>query len=247
MLKSMSLGDHLDELRYRLVRMIFGLAAGVIICVIPIFGHRLMRLLTAPYKAAMENSGLTPKFIAIQPAEQFLVYLKTCLVFGLLLSAPWFFYQIWAFVTSGLYKRERKFVYAVAPASAVLFVAGTLFFMVMIAPLALKFFITFKTGVDYIEFSSTLQNYVHLVLALSLIFGLAFQMPIAVVFAERMGLVSIEAMANARKMVILGLVVVAAVVTPPDVISQIALAVPLYVLFEGSLVVCRILRKRQTK
>jgi sec-independent protein translocase protein TatC len=91
----------------------------------------------------------------------------------------------------------------------------------------------------------SLQSYINFVLSLTLIFGLAFQMPIAIVFAEKMGLVTIKALASSRKFVVLGLVVIAAIATPPDVISQIALAVPLYVLYEVSILVCRISRKRK--
>jgi sec-independent protein translocase protein TatC len=242
-LKTMSLGEHLEELRYRLIRAIAGAGVGLVVCLF--FGRYLMRVIAKPYEVAMKTAGLEPEFIAIQPPEQFLVYIKTCLVFGLVISAPWVFYHIWAFVSSGLYRHERKFIYAVAPASALLFMAGALFFMVVIAPMAMLFFIKFDTGIDFVRFSSTLQNYVNLVLSLTLIFAVAFQMPIAIVFAERMGLVSIQTLTSVRRYVILGLVITAAIATPPDVISQIALAVPLYVLFEGSIVVCRFLRRRK--
>ena len=242
-LKTMSLGEHLEELRYRLIRAIAGAGVGLVACLF--FGRYLMRVIAKPYEVAMKIAGLEPEFIAIQPPEKFLVYIKTCLVFGLVISSPWVFYHIWAFISSGLYRHERKFIYVVAPASALLFMTGAVFFMVVIAPMAMLFFIKFDTGIDFVRFSSTLQNYVNLVLSLTLIFAVAFQMPIAIVFAERMGLVSIQTLTSVRRYVILGLVIAAAIATPPDVISQIALAVPLYVLFEGSIVVCRFLRRRK--
>ena len=120
-----------------------------------------------------------------------------------------------------------------------------MFFIWAIAPLAMTFFIRFNTGIDFVKVNVTLQSYIGFVLSLTLIFGLAFQMPIGIVFAERMGLVSVESLVKVRKFVILGLVIVAAIATPPDVISQIALAVPLYILFEGSVLVCRAMRKRK--
>ncbi len=242
-LKTMSLGEHLEELRYRLIRALAGACLGLVACLF--FGRYLMRIIARPYEIAMKIAGLEPEFIAIQPPEKFLVYIKTCLVFGLVISAPWVFYHIWAFISSGLYRHERKLIYVVAPASALLFMAGAVFFMVVIAPMAMLFFIKFNTGIDFVRFSSTLQNYINLVLSLTLIFALAFQMPIAIVFAERMGLVSIETLTSGRRYVILGLVITAAVATPPDVISQIALAIPLYVLFEGSILICRFLRRRK--
>jgi len=242
-LKSMSLGDHLEELRYRLMMAIGGVLVGLVGCLF--FGRVLLRLIASPYESAMAAAKLQPELQAIQLPEQFMVYLKTCLVFGLLVSAPWVFYHAWAFVSSGLYHKERKFIYAVAPASAALFIAGAFFFMLVIAPLTMIFFITFETGVDFVQVRVTLQSYISFVLSLTLIFGLAFQMPIAIIFAERMGLVTTEALGRVRKFVIIGLVIVAAIVTPPDVISQIALALPLYALFEASIVICRLLRKHK--
>lgn len=243
-LKTMSLGDHLEELRIRLMLTFAGALVGLVICLF--FGRYLFQLIIMPYLDAMEKAGLDPKFLVIQPPEQFIVYLKTCVVFGILISAPWIFYQLWAFVSSGLYQRERKYIHVVAPISALLFISGAVFFMVVVAPMAMLFFINFKVGIDFVQSGMwSLREYVNFVLSLTLIFGLAFQMPIAIVFAEKMGLVSIQQLSKARKFTIIGLFVTAAIVTPPDVISQVALAVPLYVLFEGSILVCRILRRRK--
>jgi len=240
----MSLGDHLDELRGRLFLAIAGLVVGLIICLF--FGDYLFKIIVKPYTSAMGAAELDPRFLVIQPSDQFMVYIKTCLVFGVLVSAPWIFYHAWAFISSGLYKRERKFVYTVAPISAVLFVAGSLFFILIVAPMAMLFFINFKVGIDFVQSGMwSLQSYINFILTLTLIFGLAFQMPIAIVFAERMGLVSAKVLVSSRKFVILGLVIIAAIATPPDVISQIALAVPLYILYEASILVCRISRKRK--
>ncbi len=242
-LKTMSLGDHLEELRGRLIRSIAGLLIGAGICLC--FGRFLLRIIALPYKQVMINAGLEPNLQAIKLPEQFMVYIITCLVFGLLLSSPWVFYQVWAFVSLGLYNREKKYIHVVAPVSALLFIAGAVFFMLVIAPMSMAFFIKFNTGIEFVKVNVTLQSYIQFVLSLTLIFGLAFQMPIAIVFAEKMGLVSIENLTKARKFTILGLLVTAAMVTPPDVISQIALAVPLYVLFEASILVCRFLRRRK--
>ena len=106
--RSMSLGDHLDELRGRLILAILGLAVGLIVCLF--FGKTPLSLIAAPYKTAMIEAGLEPVLITIQPAEKFMVYLKTTLLFGLILSSPWVFYQFWAFISAGLYKHEKKYV-----------------------------------------------------------------------------------------------------------------------------------------
>lgn len=241
-LKTMSLGDHLEELRARLILTILGILAGLILCLF--FGKFLIGLLATPFEKATNSPDVLHHLQTIQPAEGFLMYIKVCLVFGLLISSPWVFWQIWAFVSSGLYRHERKFVYTAAPISALLFITGAIFFLVIIAPLAMGFFISVNERLS-LAFNWTFQSYINLILTLTLIFGVAFQMPIAIVFAERMGLVSIETLTSIRRYVILGLVIIAAVATPPDVISQIALAVPLYVLFEGSILICRFLRRRK--
>ena len=243
-LPSMSLGDHLDELRGRLIFAIAGLLVGAVICLC--FGKYLFKVIVTPYTSAMEKANLDPRFLVIQPSDQFMVYLKTCLVFGVLVSAPWIFYHAWSFVSSGLYKREKKFIHTVVPISAILFITGSLFFILIVAPMAMLFFVNFKIGIDFVQSGMwSLQSYINFILSLTLIFGLAFQMPIGIVFAEKVGLVKISALVSSRKFVILGLVVIAAIATPPDVISQIALAVPLYVLYEASILVCRISRKRK--
>jgi len=243
-LKTMSLGDHIEELRARLILIILGLAVGLILCLF--FGKFLIGLLATPFEKATDSTDVLRHLQTIQPAEGFIVYIKVCLVFGLLITSPWVFWQIWAFVSSGLYRRERKFVYAVAPISALLFTTGAIFFLVIIAPLAMGFFIKFNERLALAS-NWTFQSYINMVLALTLVFGAAFQMPIAIVFAQMMGLVSIQALGRARKFVILGLVIAAAMATPPDPISQLALAVPLYVLFEGSILICRFLQWRKSK
>jgi sec-independent protein translocase protein TatC len=235
-LKTMSLGDHLEELRSRLILTTLGVFAGLILCLF--FGKFLIGLLATPFEKATNSTDVLRHLQTIQPAEGFLMYIKVCLVFGLLITSPWVFWQIWAFVSSGLYRHERRFVYTAAPISALLFIAGAIFFLVIIAPLAMGFFIAFNERLSLAS-NWTFQSYINMVLALALIFGVAFQMPIAIVFAEMMGLVSIDALAKARKFVLLGLFIAAAMATPPDPVSQITLAVPLYVLFEGSIVICR--------
>lgn len=241
--KSMSLGDHLEELRTRIILALVGLALGVIISLA--FGGYLINLLAVPYEAAMEKAGQEPMFQAIKPAEKFLVYLKTCFLFGLIASSPWVLYQFWAFVSAGLYKHEKKYIYTVVPFSVSLFLAGAIFFITVVAPLTMRFFINFSPGIPYVEDRWTFQSYVDLVLWLTLVFGAAFQMPIVIVGLEKLGIVTLDALKSSRKYVILGLVIVSAMATPPDVISQISLAVPLYALYEASIIFCRVTRSKE--
>jgi sec-independent protein translocase protein TatC len=241
-LKSMSLGDHLEELRARLILIILGVFVGLIVSLF--FGRFLVDILTIPFARALGSPDVMHELQTIQPAEGFLVYIKVCLFFGLLITSPWVFWHLWAFISSGLYKHEKKYVHVVVPLSAALFITGSVFFMVVIAPLAFGFFVKFNERLSLAS-NWTFQNYINMVLMLTLVFGIAFQLPIAIVFAERMGLVSIEQLSKGRKFVLLGLVIIAAMATPPDVISQIALAVPLYGLFECSILFCRFTRRRK--
>lgn len=242
-LKSMSLGDHLEELRARLIMIIIGAVIGLIVCLF--FGKFFVKVLMNPYAKAI-ISDVSSGLQTIQPAEGFVMYIKICLLFAILLTSPWLFWHIWAFVSAGLYKHERKYIHVVVPISATLFVTGAVFFLTVIAPLAMKFFIKFNQRLS-LPSNWTFQSYINMVIMLTLVFGAAFQLPIAIVFAERMGLVSIENLTRSRRFVILGLIIVAAVATPPDPVSQIALAVPLYILFESSIVVCRIMRRRKQR
>jgi len=188
----------------------------------------------------------TATLVALAPTEGFMVYIKTSMLFGILLTSPWLIWQIWAFVSAGLYKREKRYVHTVAPVSAILFTTGGLFFMLVVAPLVMRFLIRFDALIGTQSFWG-IQKYVTMVFSLTLVFGAAFQMPIAIVFAELLGLVTVEALAKNRKFVVLGIVVVSAMATPPDVVSQLALAVPLYGLYEASIIFCRIWRAKRKK
>jgi len=241
-LPSMSLGDHLEELRARLILAIVGLAVGISVSCF--FGQYFVKLLLKPYEAAIKSTGVATHIQAIAVAEPFMVYMQAVLVLGTLVASPWIFYQFWAFLSAGLYQRERRFVYKVVPFSVVLFIVGTLFFLFVIAPMTMKFFVTFNLGIDYLEYNPQISDYIGLMLNLALIFGLAFQIPLVIIFAERLGLVKLETLKKYRKYVLLGVFVVAAVVTPSaDMITQTALAIPLYLLYEGSIFYCGLRRK----
>lgn len=247
-LKSMSLGDHLEELRARLILALVGLVVGLVVALF--FGNAFLDILLVPFKNAMTDAQVEFKLQALKVTETFTIFLKASFVLAVLLTCPWIIYQFWAFVSAGLYKKERRYVYAVAPFSAILFITGVLFFLFAVAPLALKFFLRFDIGQDnLVEYRPSITDYVNFILILSLIFGATFQSPIAIVFAERMGLVSVETLTKNRKYVLLAIVIIAAVVTPgPDVISQVLLGIPLYLLYEGSILVCRFWRnKRQNE
>jgi sec-independent protein translocase protein TatC len=227
---TMSLGDHLDELRMRLLRALVGLVIGAIIGFI--CGRYIIEFIKEPYTDAMDAMGLEARLIVLAPAQGFVSYVKISLISGLILSSPWVFYQIWMFIAAGLYPNEKRYVYLAAPFSAALFVAGAFFFLLVVAPITLGFLVKFNENWIRATSSFTFPDYISFVSHLMLVFGIAFQTPTAIFFLNRTGLVSIQALHRSRKFVLLAIFVVAAMATPPDVVSQITLAIPLYLLFE---------------
>jgi len=234
----MSFGDHLEELRARIILALLGLGAGLTICIF--FSGFFLSLLAKPYIHAAQQIGLDGNLLAITLSEKFLVYMKTSLLFGIVISSPWVFYQLWKFISAGLYVRERKFIYIIIPVCAALFIVGALFFLFVIAPIMIRFFIGFDAGIKSVQTQVTLSSYINFMFSMMLIFGLCFQMPVAIVAVNRIGIVSLENLKKARKYILLAIFIVAAVVTPSaDMISQIALAVPMYILFELGILFCR--------
>jgi len=224
---TMSLGDHLEELRSRLILAMLGLAVGAVICLI--FCSDIIAFIEAPYIGVMGDGA---QLQTLAPADGITSYIKIALISGLILSSPWVFYHIWMFVAAGLYQHEKRYVHLATPFSAILFIMGALFFVLIVAPLTLSFLVKFNQRVLGVNSNFTFANYISFVTMLMLVFGLAFQTPIAIFFLNKTGLVSIEGLCKSRKFVLLGIFIVAAMATPPDVVSQVTLAVPLYALFE---------------
>lgn len=255
---SMSLGDHLDELRFRLMHIILGIAVGLVVCLF--FGSHIVDFIQRPYLEAVNSlqgvavtadsaqsgvdaGSVMPEKYQLQtlsPAGGLLSYMKIVLVSGVLLSSPWVFYHIWMFIATGLYPKEKKFVYKATPVSAGLFVCGALFFVLVVAPLSLTFLVNFNDRVLNLRSAFDFSEYVLFVTTLTFVFGVAFQMPLAIFFLNKAGLVSVKQLAASRKYVLFGIVIVAAMATPPDVISQLTLALPLYLLFELGIIFSRL-------
>jgi sec-independent protein translocase protein TatC len=225
---TMSLGDHLEELRSRLILSIAGLVAAFILCIF--FGRYIIAFIEKPYVKIMgENARLQ----CLAPADGFVVYMQIAMVAAIVISSPWIFYQMWLFVSAGLYPNERRYIYLAVPFSAGLFIAGALLFVFEIAPVTLGFLVLFNKEFLGVESNFTFQNYISFMGIMMLVFGLAFQTPIAIFFLNKIGIVSIDMLRRSRRYVILGIVIVAAAVIPgSDAISLFALAVPMYLLFE---------------
>jgi len=218
---------HLVELRNRMVKAAIGVA---IVCGVLFFWPgpaEIYDFLAAPMLASLPTGA---KMIATGVTAPFLVPMKVTLMLALLVALPWVFYQVWGFVAPGLYAHEKRLVLPLVFSSSVLFVAGTAFCYFLVFGRVFHFISTFAPA--SIAVTPDIENYLDFVMSMCLAFGAAFEVPVVVVILVRMGLVSVEKLKSIRSYVIVGAFVIAAVVTPPDVVSQLALAVPMALLFE---------------
>jgi sec-independent protein translocase protein TatC len=238
---AMSLGDHLEELRIRLILAILGLAAAFFVCLT--FGRWIISFIEMPYIKAM---GEETRLQTIAPTEGFVSYMGILMIAAVVVASPWIFYQLWLFISAGLYPREKRYVYMAVPFSTILFVTGALFFVFIIAPVTLRFLVLFDRHILHSSPNWTFPQYLSFVATMMLVFGLAFQTPIAIFFLNKTGLVSIEALGKSRKYVVLGVVFVAAAATPgSDLFSLFALAIPMYLLFELGILLCYFANRRK--
>jgi len=305
---AMSFGDHLEELRIRLVLALMGLAIGVVLTFIPPvnLGRNVLRQLSEPAQVALDKfykqkaevrsseaaaekkftDPTTNKFpaddfvrelmkiapelnlpkpetlkgkeitlpisqakadviktvaetteqrsalINTAPLEPMMIFFMVCLVTGLVLSSPWVFYHVWAFVAAGLYRHERAYVQKYLPFSVILFLSGVLLCFYVILPVTLSILLEFNVWLG-IEPMLKLNEWISFATILPLVFGICFQTPLVMLFVARIGILNVDDFRSKRKIALLMMVVIAAVLTPgPDVFSQLMLAVPMYGLYE---------------
>lgn len=229
-----SLIDHLVELRSRLLRALAVVVLAVIV-LIP-FARPLYSLLAAPLiRHLPEGSSM----IAIDVASPFLAPFKLILVVAVLVAMPWVLYQLWAFVAPGLYRNERRLARPLLLMAVALFYAGCAFAYFVVFPVVFAFFTSMAP--DQVAVMTDINSYLSFVLTLFLAFGLAFQVPVATIILVALGITTPGALAGMRGYIIVGAFGVAMFLTPPDVISQTLLAVPMLALFELGLLASRIL------
>lgn len=228
--KSMTLLDHLGELRARLVRSFA--AVLIAFCGCYNFAGKLFHALALPLLRVMPADS---KFIYTGVAEGFFVDLKVSFVAALFAASPYLFYQVWAFIAPGLYEEEKRYAIPLALCSAVFFIGGAAFCYLVVFPFAFTFFLSYST--DSIVAMLSINEYLGFSLKMLIAFGLIFEMPLFAFFLARMGLITASAMRRMRKYSVLGVFIVAAILTPPDVFSQILMAVPMLLLYELSILV----------
>lgn len=229
--------EHLLELRRRLMWTI----GGLLLCFLALmpFAQQLYTFVAQPLMATLPAGT---SMIATDVIAPFFVPVKVTLMAAFLLSLPHTLYQVWAFIAPALYQNEKRLVMPLVLSSVLLFFAGMAFAYFLVFPLVFKF-LAGVTPVG-VNMATDIDKYLSFILGMFVAFGATFEVPVVVVLLNRMGVVSLAQLRQARPYVIVGAFVLAAVITPPDVISQVLLAVPLIVLYEAGLWFCRFIRPR---
>ncbi len=234
----MSFFEHLEELRKRLIKCIVAILLGMVCCFF--LSKEIFKILMLPLYEA-----LPPKSFVIytSPYEAFFVYIKTALVAGFFITSPYSFYQIWLFVKPGLYPHERKLIVPISFCSALLFVCGGFFGYFVIFPYAYKFFMSFadKHITPLISMKEGFSFAVRVLIA----FGIVFELPIVIFFLARLGIVTASMLKRFRKYAIVLAFLIGAILTPPDVLTQILMAGPLIFLYELGILVAYIFGRKQ--
>jgi sec-independent protein translocase protein TatC len=233
----MSFTAHLGELRKRLI--ICFVAVGIGFAVAYAYSAEIFEWLVQPLIGVLPPGD---KLVFTALPEAFFIYIKASLIAGTVLASPVIFYELWMFVAPGLYQKEKKFVLPFVIISSLLFALGALFGYYVVFPVGFRFLVGFST--ENIRALPSLQLYLSFCLKLLLGFGLVFEFPVLAYFLGRIGIINSSMMAKNRRIAILLIFVVAAVVTPPDVASQIMLAIPLYILYEGSILIVKFTGKK---
>jgi len=234
-----TLMSHLVELRNRLFIM-FGSVFGVLMLLFP-FSKPIFEIASKPLRSVLPGGQL----IATGTASPIIATLKLSFYLSLMIAMPVVLYQVWAFIAPGLYKKEKSFAFPLLASSILLFYAGLAFAYFVVFPLVFKFFAAFTP--DSVSYMPDISDYVGFVMMLVLVFGLAFETPVATVLLVWTGLTTVEKLSKARPYVFLGAFVVGMLLTPPDVISQIVLAIPVYCLYELGIIMAKLFRSRSVK
>ncbi len=236
--RPMTLLEHLGELRSRLVRSFLAILVAFFVCYA--FAKDLFYYLSLPLLKVMPADA---KFIYTGVAEGFFVDLKVSLVAAVFVACPFLFYQIWAFIAPGLYEEEKRYVAPLSFCSAFFFLGGAIFCYFVVFPFAFKFFMSYST--DNIVAMLSINEYLGFALKMLIAFGLIFEMPLFSFFLSRMGIVTADRMRSVRKYAVLAVFIIAAILTPPDVFSQIMMAIPMLVLYEISILVAVVFGRRK--
>jgi sec-independent protein translocase protein TatC len=230
--------SHLVELRQRLLRVVF--AVLVVFGILYPFSNTVYTVIADPLMAHLPEGS---SMVAIDVASPFLIPLKLTLMLAVFAAIPYILHQVWAFVAPGLYLHERRLVRPLVVASTLLFYLGVVFAYFIVFPLVFGFFTS--VGPAGVEVTTDIARYLDFIITLFFAFGFAFEVPVATILLVMTGVTTPDSLAQKRPYVFVGAFVVGMVLTPPDVISQTLLALPMWLLFEIGVALARVMRRRQ--
>jgi len=232
---------HLEELRRRLV--ICAIAVGIGFIISYVFAKQLFSYLVLPLTKVLPDDS---RLIFTNLPEMFIAYIKVALVAGIILAIPIIFYQLWMFLAPALFRKEKRYIIPFVLFSSILFAAGALFGYLVVFPYGFKFFVSFAT--EDIQALPSVKQYFSFAIRLLLAFGLVFEMPVVVLFLTKIGLITPDSMKKFRKFAILCSFILSAILTPPDVATQLMMALPIIILYEISIFLSKaIYRKKEEK
>ena len=242
-----SFTEHFTELRSRLIKCFVYLFIFFVICYF--FAENIYSFLVQPYVDAVKDDEVNRRLIFTALHETFITYLKVAFFAAMFISSPIILTQIWKFIAPGLYKNEKRALLPYLIATPTLFLLGGALVYYLVMPLAIKFFLSFETTSQVnslpIQLEAKVNEYLSLIMRLIFAFGVSFQLPVLLTLLARVGFVDSEYLKKRRKYVIIIIFAVAAILTPPDPITQIGLGIPLLILYELSIFSVKIVEKRK--
>tara|TARA_B100000767_G_C19724885_1_gene519015 strand:+ start:63 stop:827 length:765 start_codon:yes stop_codon:yes gene_type:complete len=242
-----SIVGHLTELRSRLIYSFLFLLFAFIICYV--FSAEIYSFLVKPYSNAVIENNLERRLIFTALHEAFLTYLKVAFFASFFITSPIFLTQLWKFVAPGLYKNEKQALLPYLILTPTLFILGGALVYYLIMPLAIKFFLSFESVGDVgniaIQLEAKVNEYLSLIMRLIFAFGISFQLPVILSLLARIGIIDSNYLKKRRKYVVVIIFAVAALLTPPDPITQIGLALPLLILYELSILAVKMIEKKK--
>ena len=245
--KKSSFVSHLTELRSRLLKSIIYLFIFFIICYF--FAENIYSFLLSPYANAVQNDEVNRRMIFTALHETFITYLKVAFFTAMFIGSPFILMQLWKFIAPGLYKNEKSALLPYLIATPTLFLLGGMLVYYLVMPLAIKFFLSFETSASIsglpIQLEAKVNEYLSLIMRLIFAFGISFQLPVLLSLLARVGFIDSTYLKKRRKYVVVIIFAVAAILTPPDPITQIGLGIPLLILYELSILSVMLIEKKK--